>query len=129
MSETSSGVSPWWRQDDWWAVVLGLGLIVVGWALFASGSSLSWVAVTPARWTSLPQLAADFAAKWPRYLAQLLLWLVLIPPALASLGYRLKHTVPAFLFLSSTSSGIIGFYFARTNHQRIGGVGADDVGR
>ena len=99
MSETSSGVSPWWRQDDWWAVVLGLGLIVVGWALFASGSSLSWVAVTPARWTSLPQLAADFAAKWPRYLAQLLLWLVLIPPALASLGYRLKHTVPAFLFL------------------------------
>lgn len=32
----------------------------------------------------------------------------------------------AFLFLSNIVSIVIGFYFGRTNHQRIGGV---DLGR
>jgi hypothetical protein len=32
----------------------------------------------------------------------------------------------AFLFLSNVVSIVIGFYFGRTNHQRIGGV---DLGR
>lgn len=32
----------------------------------------------------------------------------------------------AFLFLSNVVSTVIGFYFGRTNHQRVGGV---DLGR
>lgn len=28
----------------------------------------------------------------------------------------------AFLFLTNAASGVIGFYFGRTNHQRVGGV-------
>jgi len=32
----------------------------------------------------------------------------------------------AFLFLSNVVSIVIGFYFGRTNHQRVGGV---DLGR
>ncbi len=30
----------------------------------------------------------------------------------------------AFVFLASVANLVIGFYFGRTNHQRIGGVGA-----
>lgn len=33
----------------------------------------------------------------------------------------------AFVFLASVSNLVIGFYFGRTNHQRVGGIGADEV--
>lgn len=35
----------------------------------------------------------------------------------------------AFQLLISLVSGIIGFYFGRTNHQKTGGVGPNDTGR
>lgn len=35
----------------------------------------------------------------------------------------------AFLLLSNAFFLVIGFYFGRTNHQRMGGVGINDAGR
>lgn len=35
----------------------------------------------------------------------------------------------AFLLLSNGFFLVIGFYFGRTNHQRVGGVGSQDSGR
>lgn len=36
----------------------------------------------------------------------------------------------AFLFLAGVANLVIGFYFGRTNHQRIGGIGAGiEIGR
>lgn len=37
-----------------------------------------------------------------------------------------SNRLMAFLFLSNVVSIVIGFYFGRTNHQRVGGV---DLGR
>jgi len=88
-----------WKKDDWWAVAIGLGLIVVGFAVYQGGSSLAWLAVTPPKWTQPAQLAAHFTAAWPRYAAQFLVWLAVISPAFAALGYRARRTVPAFAFL------------------------------
>ena len=89
----------WWKTEDWLAVALGLGLIALAYALFAGGSSLDWIAVSPAKWTTPDQLRADFAANWPRYLAQFALWLVLVSAALKDLGHPLRQTAPAFAFL------------------------------
>lgn len=88
-----------WRKDDWWAVAIGLGLIAIAYALFASGSSLAWIAVIPAKWTTFDQLLGHFGANWPRYLAQFMLWLVVVSVALTALGYSLRDTAPAFVFL------------------------------
>jgi hypothetical protein len=30
------------RNEDWWAIWIGLGLIAVGVALFAGGASIKW---------------------------------------------------------------------------------------
>ena len=38
-----------WRKEDYWAIWLGLGIVLVAYALFASGSSIKWLAVTPAK--------------------------------------------------------------------------------
>ncbi len=51
-----------WRKDDWWAVAIGLGLVALAYVLFASGSSLAWIAVIPAKWSTFDQLLGHFAA-------------------------------------------------------------------
>jgi uncharacterized membrane protein YadS len=95
-----------WRKDDWWAVAAGLGLILLGYALYASGSSLAWLAVIPPKWTAFAQVSAHFAAAWPRYLAQFAMFLAAASAAFTALGYRLRSTVPAFLFLYVVSIAI-----------------------
>ncbi len=101
-----SRAAPFWHKDDWWAVGIGLGLIVLAYLLFAGGSSLAWIAVIPAKWTTGDQLLAHFAANWPRYVAQFVLWLVVVSAAVTALGYALRRTVPAFAFLYVLSVAI-----------------------
>jgi uncharacterized integral membrane protein (TIGR00698 family) len=95
----TSGRRAFWLTEDWWAIGLGLGLVVVGYGLFASGASLKWIAVTPEKWTGLDQIGAHFAANWLRYLAQFVLWLVLFAAALTTLGYRLRDFAASFVLL------------------------------
>jgi uncharacterized membrane protein YadS len=101
-----AGADAFWRNDDWWAVAIGLGVIAVAAILFALGSSLAWLAVIPAKWTTPDQVAGHFAANWTRYLAQFALWLVVVAAALSMLGQRLRDTVPAFVFLYVLSVAI-----------------------
>src|SRR5438045_277895 len=54
---SDSGWREFWLKEDWWAIWLGLGIVVIAYVAFANGSSIRWIAVTPARWSSLAQLA------------------------------------------------------------------------
>ncbi len=42
--------------------------------------------------------------------------------------FRENISTGQLVFLTSTLSGVIGFYFGRTNHQRTGGIGGDHAG-
>ena len=95
----SSGWSELWRKEDWWAIWLGLGVVILAYLLFANGSSIKWLAVVPAKWSSLSQLGADIATNIGRYFAQLIFWLVVFGFALTVLGHRMRAFVPAFVFL------------------------------
>ena len=64
-------------NEDWWAVWIGLAVIVVAWGLFAGGHSIKWLAVAPAKWTSLGQAGADFTKHASNYVA---LFVVLAAP-------------------------------------------------
>src|ERR1700751_4253067 len=79
-----------WRElfakEDWWAIWIGLGLVIVAGVLFANGASLKWIAVTPQKWSTLDQIAAQFGANAARYLALFALWLVLFGIAVRALG-------------------------------------------
>ena len=46
----TSGWRELWLKEDWWAIWLGLGIVVVGYVLFVNGASLKWIAVTPEKW-------------------------------------------------------------------------------
>ena len=88
-----------WLKEDWWAVWLGLGIVVLAYILFAQGSSLKWLAVTPAKWSSFAQLGADLSTNAVRYLAQFAFWLAIFGIALTALGHKAREFVPSFIFL------------------------------
>jgi len=100
-----------WREtylkEDWWAIWLGVGIVLVAWLFFANGSSIKWIAITPKKWSSFDQLAADFAAHASQYLAQFAAWLVIFCISMRAMGHRLGQFIPSFLFVYVVSILII----------------------
>jgi uncharacterized integral membrane protein (TIGR00698 family) len=95
----STGWNELWLKEDWWAIWLGLGIVLVAYIFFANGSSIRWIAVTPAKWSTLSQLGAHFAANAARYVAQFVLWAVAFTVALSALGHKAREFLPSFVFL------------------------------
>ena len=95
----STGWGELWRKEDWWAIWLGLGIVVVAYLLFVNGSSIRWLAVFPVRWTTGDQLLQHFADNWLRYLAQFAVWVVIFSVALTAMGHKASEFLPAFVFL------------------------------
>src|ERR1700690_130858 len=83
-----SGWQNLWAKEDWWAVWLGLGIIILAYVFYLAGSSISWIAVAPAKWSTLPQLATQFSANAIRYLALLGACLVLFTIVISFIGQR-----------------------------------------
>jgi uncharacterized membrane protein YadS len=97
-----------WRElfakEDWWAVWIGLGLVIVAALLFANGASLKWIAVTPQKWSTLDQVGKQFSDNATRYLALFALWLILFGIAVRALGFRLAEFLPAFVIVFVVSA-------------------------
>ncbi len=93
----------WWlelvQKEDWWAVWIGLLVVFVAYALFASGSTISWIAVAPTKWTTLPELGAQFSANAVRYAAQFAVFLVVLTFAAAFIGQKPKDFIPSFVLV------------------------------
>ena len=99
-----------WRElisrEDWWAIWIGLGLVIAAVIAFSQGGSLKWIAVAPQKWSALADLGAHFAANWPRYLALFALFAVLFGIGIAALGLRIAHFLPAFAIVFVVSAAI-----------------------
>ena len=88
-----TGWNELWLKEDWWAIWLGLGIVLVAYIFFANGSSIRWIAVTPAKWSTFAQLGTHFADNASRYVAQFVLWLVVFTVALTALGHKARDFV------------------------------------
>ncbi len=99
-----------WRKEDWWAIWIGLSIVLAASCLFWSGTSLRWLAVVPPRWTDFSQITGDLMQNGPRYLVLYLFWLAAFSLALAALGKSLRAFVPAFslLYVASYVIFVIG---------------------
>lgn len=99
-----SAASGPFKTEDWWAVWIGLGVIVIAYFLFASGTSIKWLAVAPAKWAHPGQAFTDFSQHALNYLALFVLFAILFSLAAAALGQRVLHFLPGFLvvFVLST---------------------------
>jgi len=99
VTTAKSGAAGFWKKDDTWAIVIGLGIVLIGLVLFEAGGNLRWLAVLPAKWSSFDKLGADLAANALRYLAQFVFWLAIFSVALRTLGFAAREFVPAFVGL------------------------------
>jgi uncharacterized integral membrane protein (TIGR00698 family) len=98
-STAGLGWTELWRKEDWWAVWIGLATALIAYALFASGSSIAWLAVSPAKWSAFSQLVAHFQTNAIRYLAQFAILLGLFSIAASAIGYSVKQFVPGFVLV------------------------------
>ncbi len=97
--------SPFLTTEDWWAVWLGLGIIVLCLAFyqFGAAATLKHFTVSPGKWSNLGQLGAHFAVAWPWYIVLFLGFLVVFTGSIRIMGLRVNEYAPGFLiiFLSS----------------------------
>jgi uncharacterized integral membrane protein (TIGR00698 family) len=96
------------RQDDWWAIWIGLGLVVVAVVLFASGNSIKWVAVAPQKWHQWSDVVGQLADHGAQYLTLGVLLTSMFGIGARSLGYQLSQFIPSFLVLFVVA---LGLYF------------------
>jgi len=94
------------RKEDWWAIWIGLGLVVAAVVLFAAGGSLKWIAVAPQKWHQLTDVGAQLQENGTRYAALLVLWCAAFSLGAAGLGMRVSRFVPAFLTVFAASAAI-----------------------
>src|SRR5258708_37349501 len=90
---SDSGWRELWLKEDWWALWLGLGIVVIAYIAFANGSSIRWIAVAPARGSSPAQLGAHFAATLDGHASQFIAWLAAVSLALRPLGSKAREFI------------------------------------
>lgn len=87
------------QKEDWWAIWIGLGLLVVAIALYQYGSSIRWLAVAPHKWHTIEELRIQLQADAGRYVALFALWAALFGLGVTSLKIPLRQFLPSFLFI------------------------------
>jgi uncharacterized membrane protein YadS len=96
------------RQDDWWAIWIGLGLVAVAAGLFVAGDSLKWIAVAPQKWSHWSDVATQLRQHAVQYGALFVLLAALFGTGARALGLRTSEFLLAFLLVFVTS---LGLYF------------------
>lgn len=88
-----------WLKEDWWAIWVGLGIVVVAYLFFANGASIKWIAITPGKWSTFDQLLSHFGSHITQYIAQFILWLIVFSVSMRIMGHRIGEFIPSFVFI------------------------------
>lgn len=120
LSEQTATHNRFIRTEDWWAIWIGLGLIVVAAGFLASGRTIGWIAVAPQKWSRVSEVLAQLSSHGLQYLGLWVLWTALLGLAVRALGYRVSRFVPAFalLYLVSLAIYFVG-QWDRASHYNL----------
>ncbi|MBF0368434.1 MAG: putative sulfate exporter family transporter [Magnetococcales bacterium] len=102
-------ISDYFLKEDWWAIWLGLGLVVVDLATFSGeGSLLKALAIHPGglKWQNLGELFAHFGENGHLYFRQFIVWILLFGVSCRVMGLGFGRFFPSFLFLYLLSIAI-----------------------
>jgi uncharacterized membrane protein YadS len=104
-----SGWAKLYRLEDWWAVWLGLFVVLASLLLYhmGLGATLRQFAVEPPKWSDPGLVATHLADSWPWYLALFATFLVLFTASAAVMGHAPRTFVPGFVILFAGSAVIL----------------------
>jgi uncharacterized membrane protein YadS len=88
-----------WTTEDYWAIWLGLGIVLLALATYWSGGSIRGWAVSPGSWSAVSELCADLTRHWGGYLAIFLLFGAVFTASMAIMGHRVGEFVRGFVLL------------------------------
>lgn len=88
-----------WLKEDWWAIWLGLGIIIVAIAFFYAGSTLKPLAVTPPRWENFDTVTAHLAKTWQMYLLLYVVFMGVFTIAATIMGHKPGEFIPGFTLI------------------------------
>ncbi|HSP89856.1 MAG TPA: putative sulfate exporter family transporter [Vicinamibacterales bacterium] len=88
-----------WKTEDWWAVWLGLLIVVVALSVYAGGSSIKGWAVVPGGWSDAAGLAKEFGANVGSFVVVYLMFAVVFTLSMAIMGRKVAEFVPGFTIL------------------------------
>jgi uncharacterized membrane protein YadS len=94
-----------WKTEDYWAVWLGLGVVLLALVVYSTGGTIAGWAVKPGSWSALDGLGGDFVKRLPHYLIIFSVFGVVFTLSMAVMGRNVRQFVPGFiiLFLGSTA--------------------------
>jgi uncharacterized membrane protein YadS len=91
------------RNEDWWAVWVGLALVAAA-ALLFHGGGLKWLAVAPQKWRDLSEVREQLRQHGLRYLALFALWTVLFGSGLTAIGIRFSRFAAGFVVIYAAAA-------------------------
>ncbi len=106
-------------KEDWWAIYLGLGIVIAAISFFYSGNPfLKSLSVLPPAWTDFGKLVEHFSTNIGWYALQFIFWFIVFSISTKILGFKQSEYIPSFIFLYVLSiiTFIIGEYKPLTSH-------------
>lgn len=99
--------SPFLVTEDWWAVYLGLGIVLVALIFYIFSGTLKPLAVSPPTWESFNTVSEHFQSQIHWYLLQLFVWIVIFSVSTSIMGFKIKQYIPGFIILFIASAVIL----------------------
>ncbi len=99
----TKGWNELYLKEDWWAIWLGLGIVIVAYLFFANASTIKWIAIKPGKWANFGQLTSHFGAHIGQYIAQFVLWAIILSISIRAMGHKLSEFLPSFIFIYAFS--------------------------
>jgi uncharacterized membrane protein YadS len=118
----AAGIQKLWKTEDFWAVWLGLGIVVLALVSFASGGSIKGWAVTPGSWSTPAELGADLAEHLGGFVTVFLLFGIVFTVSIAIMGRKISEFIPGFVALFLGSVAV--FYLAGWSVMKKADLGA-----
>lgn len=106
----TGGWADLYKKEDWWAVWLGLGLVLAAIILWATGGSIKSIAVSVPNWSDFSKVSSHFTVSIGSYVALYLVFLAIFSLAVQVMGHKLSDFIPGFtlIFIFSVLISIFG---------------------
>lgn len=87
------------KKEDWWAIWLGLGIVLIAILFFSFGGTIKAIAVMPPRWTNFHAVTQHLAQKWSWYLLLFVTFGVIFTISTRIMGFKIGEYIPGFILI------------------------------